>query len=306
MMEQPFYYMIFMAKTLQKFCVFVFLLVPLFVLGCASEPEVPEPEPEVDLFEDMHPEDRHVWLPPSKEALDERRLRQKWLDVAAADLERLFMSYADIFADEIILENLLRGSEAELLQFEAMLNQEQAGEEQRIRDAEQDLKAMQGAINEMDADLEGIRKDKAAQIAKDKKRQARKRARADDYRQAILLFRNGQYQKSIARFESLLGKKYPARLKDNILFGLASNHFKLKQYARSLAYLNEIIQKHHKGDKWLVSHAVSGMIYNLQGQSGKAISILESALQQNPNPKLKKMINRLLKVSREGSVDASS
>ena len=95
-------------------------------------------------------------------------------------------------------------------------------------------------------------------------------------------------------------------MRDNILFGLASNFYKLKQYGQALGYLNSIIRNHPKGDKWLVSHAISGLIYNFQGQYNKAVSILETALKHRPNPDLLKIINRLLSLAKGGAVDASS
>ena len=90
------------------------------------------------------------------------------------------------------------------------------------------------------------------------------------------------------------------------MFGLASNYYKLKQYESALQHLSAIIGRHPKGDKWLVSHAMSGLIYNHQGQHGKAIPILESALQHQPDQELLKIINRLLKLAKEGAADASS
>lgn len=304
-MEQLSHYMIFMIKTLHKFC----LLLLLVTLGCASTPDEPEPVVKKDLFEDMHPEERHIWLPPTQEELDERRRRQKWLDIVGADIERLFMGYADLFADEIILENLLRGTESELQEMEVRLNAEAAGEE-KARQVQQALDEMEGTVKEMDAELDAVRREQAARAEAQNKKLAQKEKaqglRIDEYRQAILLFRNGQYQKSIEKFESLLGKQYPARLKDNILFGLASNYFRLKQYDRSLVYLTDIIDHHPKGDKWLVSHAVAGMVFIHQGKRTQAVQILEIALQHNPNPKLRQMIQRLLEGAKKGAPDVSS
>jgi len=95
-------------------------------------------------------------------------------------------------------------------------------------------------------------------------------------------------------------------LEDNILYGLASNYYKLKQYDTALQHLSSIIQNHKKGDKWLVSHAMTGLIYNRQGLYGKSIPVLESALQHQPNPELLKIINRLLTLAKEGAANASS
>ena len=286
--------MIFMKQTLKKF----WLLFLLIGLGCAHTSEESPKQTKAQKFQTMHPEERHIWLPPSEEELEARRQRQKRLDVVAADLERLFMGFADILGNEIILENLLRGKEPELQQLEARLNQQMAHEEE-VKDLNQVLQEMEGNIKEMDASLEAIRKERSTQ-------KVPPIADPDDYRLAILLFRNGQYLKSIAAFQRILEKDHPAHLEDNILFGLASNYYKLKQDDAALQHLDTIIQNHLKGDKWLVSHAMSGLIYNRQGQSGKAIPILESALQHQPNPELLKIINRLLKLAKEGAANASS
>lgn len=295
MMGQPFHYIIFMTEIIKNF----WILLLLVTLGCAHPPAEPAQETKAQKFLSMHPEERHVWLPPSEEELEERRRRQKWLDEVAADLERLFMGFADILGDEIILENLLRGTEPQLQQLEARLDQNQAQYDQQAQEMKQAVKEMEGAVGEMKANLEDIRKDQAA-------RKSRALVRKDDYRLAILLFRNGKYRKSIAKFKSILRKKYAPSLKDNILFGLASSFYKLKQYDQALGHLEDIIRDHPKGDKWLVSHAMSGLIYNLQGKSGKAVSVLESALQHPLNPELLKIINRLLGLAKGGAVDAGS
>ena len=250
-------------------------------------------------FKSMHPEERHIWLPPDSDELKARRQRQKRLDVVAADLERLFMGYADILGNEIILENLLRRKDTELQQLESRTGQEDTQKGQRSKKLKRALQEIEGSVEEMDASLDEIRKEQAAQKVPPK-------GWMDNYRLAILLFRDGQYLKSIAKFNNVLRKKYPLAFKDNILFGLASNHYKLKKYDKALSHLNSIIQDHPKGDKWLVSHAISGLIYNLQGKPGKAIPILESTLQHRPDPELLKIINRLLKLAREGVADVSS
>jgi TolA-binding protein len=220
------------------------------------------------------------------------------------------MGYADILGNEIILENLLRGKEPALQQLEARLNKQQAEEDARARElsqSQQDLEELKGSIKDMDADLDAIRKEREARATEPEAQpRVQPKAQPDDYRLAILLFRNGRYLKSIAAFKRILGKEYAPRLKDNILFGLASNYYKLKKYDDALVNLEDIIQNHPKGDKWLVSHAMSGLIYNLKGQSGKAVPILESALQHRPNPELLKIINRLLKLAKKGVADASS
>jgi tetratricopeptide (TPR) repeat protein len=311
MMGQLSHYIIFMKQTLKK----LWLLFLLIGLGCAQTPEVPPqiiPDQKLQLvrpekrlkqtkdkkFKSAHPEERHIWIPPNKKELEARRQRQKQLDVVAADMERLFMGYADILGNEIILENLLRGKEPELRQLEARQSQQKGQEDERVKEMMQVLQEIEGSVREIDASLEVIRNQRVRQVPL--------KTWTDDYRLAILLFRDGQYLRSIAKFDSILEQKYPPPLRDNILFGRASNYYKLKKYDMALVNLDDIIQNHPKGDKWLVSHAMSGLIYNLQGKPGKAIPVLESGLRHQPNPELLKVFNRLLKLAKEGAVDASS
>lgn len=313
MMGQLSHYIIFMKQTLKYFWV-LFLLMGL---GCAQTPKVPPQEtvaerPQKQIVikkpskqtavkkpRSMQPQERHIWVPPNKKELEARRKRQKRLDVIAADLERLFMGYADILGNEIILENLVRGKEPELRRLETRLAKHSGQDDERVKEMNQVLQEIEGSVREMDASLETIRKERAA-------RKGSHKGWTDDYRLAVLLFRDGQYKNSIAKFKSMLEKKYPPPLKDNILFGLASNYYRIKKYDKALIYLNDIILNHPQGDKWLVSHAMSGLIYNMQGKPDKAIPVLESALRHQPNPELNRILNRLLKVAQEGAASASS
>ena len=293
-MGQLFHYIIFMKQTLKKFW-------PLFLLiglGCAHTPEEPPKQTKAQKFQSMHPEERHIWLPPSEEELEARRQRQKRLDVVAADLERLFMGFADILGNEIILENLLRGKEPALQQIGSAVGSA-GGSRKKGQKLNQALQELEGSVEEMDAESGGDPERAEA-------RQVPPKAQPDDYRLAILLFRNGRYLKSICQIQKYLEEGICPQLKDNILFGLASNYYKLEKYDQALINLDDIIRNHPKGDKWLVSHAMSGLIYNRQGQPGKAVPVLESALQHQPNPELLKIINRLLKLAKEGVADASS
>ena len=294
MMDHLIHYIIFMKQTLKK----LWFLFFLSALGCAHSSEEPAQQTKIEKFQAMHPEERHIWNPPSEEELEARRERQKYLDVVAADLERLFLGFAGILGDEIILENLLRVKESELQQLEARLNQQREGEGKE-KDLNRVLKELEGNVQEMDTRLTAIRKDRET-------RGVLPQAEPDDYRLAILLFRDGHHLRSIAAFERIMEKKHPEHLEDNILFGLASNYYKLKQYDTALRYLDTVIRDHPKTDKWLVSHAMTGLIHSRQGRSDKAIRVLESALQQQPNAELRKIIHRLLKVAKEGVSDASS
>jgi len=179
-MGHLFHYIIFMKQTLKNFWLLLFLI----AFGCAHAPEEPPKQTKAQKFQSMHPEERHIWLPPSEKELEVRRQNQKGLDVVAADLERLFMGYADILGDEIILENLLRGKEPEFQQLEARLAKQEA-EEERVKKVIQALQELEGSVEGMDVDLQALRKEREEQ-------KIIPRAQPDHYRLAIFLFRNGE------------------------------------------------------------------------------------------------------------------
>ncbi|NIQ02387.1 MAG: hypothetical protein GWO19_18765 [Nitrospinaceae bacterium] len=280
-----------MSVTLKNLSIILFAL----TLGCTLKAEKAPAEDPQAAFKSMHPEERHYWFPPTREELEQRRRRQKELDEVAAELEQLFMRYAQLVADEIILENLISKTDPQLKQMEAKLDQIEAEQKKREQAVGEELKRLESSVSDVKADLGAYRKEQEARLF-----------RPGDYRKAILLFRNRQYSQSIAQFNRVLKTHYPAPLKDNILFGLASNYFKLKQYGRSLRHLKTILQKHRRGDKWLVSHAMTGLIYTIRGQPDQAVKILGTALRHKPDAELRRILNRLMRLAREGVAGASS
>jgi len=262
--------------------------------GCAWWRADPEKMQE-DRLAQKKPVEMDLWYPPGQEELEERRRQQKELDALAAALERLFMTYADILGDEIILENLLRNIDPQFESMEAQIMEEMAKMESQTKGMKKELKGLGESIDGLETK---INQEKAVREAR--------RFKEDDYRAAIRLFRDKKYLQSIGKFRKVLRTEYPSHLHDNILFGLASNYFKMKKFDQAVKNLEMILAKHPNGDKWLISHAMLGAVYDLQGRTSKAIYILESALKHQPNSALQGILTRLLDVAHGTRSDVSS
>ncbi len=278
-------------KPLSKIFSLVFLVL---CLGCAKPAKLEAPEP-VMAKAPIDPSEMHVWTPPKEETLALRHQRQKELDRARGDLEKLFMEFADTLGEEIILENLVNLSDPHLGGLDDSISYEVAQLTDINKEYKEDLGQMQESVGILDSELEIVKQEREAKIF-----------RMENYKNAVLLFRDHRYQESITAFKKLLKTNYPAHMHDNILFGLGANHFRMKQYAASLKYYEPITQNHANEDKWLVSHAMVGLIYGLQGKNSKAIYVLKNALGYNPPDPLKNIIQRLLTITQRGTQDVSS
>lgn len=267
-------------------------------VGCAQlpRPTPPAPEPEPVVVEPaIDPSEMHVWTPPNEETLASRHQRQKELDRIRADIDNLFMEYADTLGDEIILENLVSLSDPHLGGLDESVSYEVAQLNDINKEYKEDIGQMGEAVGILDSELDHIRQERAARVF-----------HMEDYKNAILLFRDHRYKESIAAFNKLLKTNYPPHIHDNIFFGLGANYFRMKHYKTSLKYYEPITKDHPNEDKWLVSHAMVGLIYTLQGKNSRAIYILQNALEHKPPDPLKDIIQRLLQITKRGSQDVSS
>ncbi len=263
----------------------------IFCLGCAQGTD----RQKSDTLPPPNPAEMHAWVPPDEEELQLRRENQIYLDEMSAAMRNLFATYADILGDEIILENLIRGFSPNLEQLEADFIQDLMEQELKNEALNKEVQALQTSLGGIKTEIDRIQKQRDEKIFHE-----------DDYRAAILLFRDGKYLRSLGKFNKVLKTKYPSSLKDNILFGLGSNYFKLKKFPKAIRYLRNIIDHHSKGDKWLAAHAVLGTIYAIQGDPKKAARYFENALKQNPSEDLRHILNRLLNQTLEKTTDARS
>ena len=266
-------------------------LIFIFCLACAQGTD----RQKSDTLPPPNPAEMNTWYPPDEEELQLRRENQVYLDEMSAAMKKLFDTYVDILGDEIILENLIRGFSPNLKQLEADFIRDLIEQELKNEALKKEVQTLQTSLGGIKTEIDRIQKQRDEMIF-----------REDDYRAAILLFRDGKYLRSLGKFNKVLKSKYPSSLKDNILFGLGSNYFKLKKFSKAIRYLKNIIDNHSQGDKWLASHAVLGTIYAIQGDSRKAARYFKNALKQNPSEDLRHILNRLLNQTLGKSTDARS
>lgn len=271
------------------------LMVGIFIYGLGFNPAQASDRRMSEPLPPPNPAEMNAWYPPDEEALQLRRGNQVYLDEMSAAMKKLFDTYADILGDEIILENLIRRFSPDMEQLEAGFTQ--SLNEQKIKN-----ETLYKEVQTLHASLGGLK----TEIDRLQKLHSEKAFYEDDYRAAILLFRDGKYLRSLGKFKKVKKSNYPSFLKDNILFGLGSNYFKLKKFPKAIRYFEKIIDHHPAGDKWLAAHAVLGTIYGIQGDFDKAVRYFENALKQNPSEDLRNTLTRLLNQTLEKSTDARS
>ncbi|MGP0629669.1 tetratricopeptide repeat protein [Nitrospina sp. 32_T5] len=273
------------------------MLVSVFFIGaCAhavpvsapEEAQVPPPPP-------IDPAEMHIWTPPSEEELAARHRRQQVLDAMSSDLEKLFMGYAHTLGEEIILENLVSFQSPQYHQWNEGFTENLESIDAIHQSNVDELQKSGEAVSLLEEQLEAIRKQREA-----------RRFRLDEYQMAIRLFRDARYAESITVFNRVLATEFPPNLHDNILFGLGSNYYRLRQYEKAKSYFDPIVEKHPSTDKWLVAHAMLGMIYNLEGQKSRALWILQKALDEKPTGELLSILQNLVLITQGKKPDVAS
>lgn len=274
------------------------MLVSVFFLGACAHSVVVPPQEEVQATPPpppIDPAEMHIWTPPSEEELAARHRRQQVLDAMSSDLEKLFMRYAHTLGEEIILENLIAFQTPQHHQWNS-----------RFEEDMQNIDAIhQGNVDELQKSGEAVALLKEELDAIRKRREER-RFRPDEYQLAIRLFRDARYAESIAVFNRVLATEFPPNLHDNILFGLGSNYYRLRDYKKAKSYFDPIVEEHPSTDKWLVAHAMLGMIYNLDGQKSRALWILQKALDEKPTGELLSILQNLVLITQGKKPDVAS
>jgi TolA-binding protein len=124
------------------------------------------------------------------------------------------------------------------------------------------------------------------------------------YAAAVHSFKNGSYDSSIAGFRKALSLNPPGDLVDKMRFGIGCAYFKMKKYRQAVADLDFIVSKIPNSDKWFISSALLGWIYDDLGEKSKAIFVLENAMQKNPSEFILPMLNRLMQMVQEAPTTA--
>ena len=243
----------------------------------------------------INPEEMHQWTPPSEAELEQRRQNQVVLDQLASEIEQLLLSYDKVDQE---VRNLGVGVASWNPRMEA-LDKKLAGEILALQEREESWKqqtaTLRRQIEAAEKELEELRRLQEA-----------RKFRPRRYRDAFLRFRDRQYAEAAKRFLQLLQTRYPAHLRDNLLFGLGAAYFKLGQWERSAKYLDTLIRQEPGGDKWFEANLLLGLVYNRSGRKSQALYVLEKALKENPPASIRRLMERLVAVSEKGQdIDGS-
>lgn len=248
-----------------------------------------------DDYADIDIAEMHHWDPPSEETLEWRRQNQAALDAVSREIDQLFLGFDNLALSEVQLGDNTTAYMNRANESERKLTADIQALEAKNQVLGAEVKAVKTSLNQTSKDFaELIRKMEEAQF------------RPSEYNGAFTLFRQGKFKASRDQFLRVLGKNHPSHLKDNILFGLGSSYYKLKRYPNAVKYLRKMHPGPPNGDKWFEAQVLLGMIYGLQGQKSQALYILEGAKKKGPPKSLSPLIERLIKINRQGESFGSS
>lgn len=114
------------------------------------------------------------------------------------------------------------------------------------------------------------------------------------YTRALNAYRAGDYDGSIIQFQEFSQGSPPSHLKDNILFWIGNNYFKLDMYDDAIAQFQAVIDNYPSGNKVHDSRYMLGVTYFKKGDRGRALDILEAALKTNPPMEVRDKIQKQL------------
>lgn len=114
------------------------------------------------------------------------------------------------------------------------------------------------------------------------------------YTKALNAYQAGDYDGSIIQFQEFSQGSPPSHLKDNILFWIGNNYFKLDMYDDAIAQFQAVIDNYPSGNKVHDSRYMLGVSFFKKGDRGRALDILEAALKTNPPSDVRDKIQKQL------------
>ena len=258
--------------------IFLLLIYSVFLNNCGGYLQSPPSNWSAN------PSEMHVWNPPDKEKIEIRRRNQEYLDNLTGEIERLFVNHASLSQEELKLDEKIRKINYQISQTEKELSIQIGKELERNKKMRADLNSARAKYI--------VQKELLRELTKVKKPII---FSSNNYNSAMKAFSEGKYTKSLKLFNKLLSQNPPKFLADNILFGIGSSYFKLKNYQKAKTHFNKIITEFKSGDKSFNSYAMLGLIHNLEGEKSRALFLLDEALKSNPPNKIKPLLNSLVK-----------
>ncbi len=249
----------------------------LLITACAGAPEPKEPAIDTSTVE------MHIWIPPSQEELEFRKARQRELDAVSDDMRMLVLKQQGLYQQTQALEHAMSWNASRTSAIEAQILEKIAEEEKNNQRLKQEIAFIKASQRLLKENLKSAYRVPAVP-----------RFTRADYNQAIRLLRDGQYKRSIKKFNQLLLRNPPRALKDNLHFGLATAYYKLRKYSEAVRQWNTIVKKYPAEDKFFMSHVMLGMVHNQKGEKSRALYILNEALKRSPPASVRTLIQQMI------------
>ncbi len=228
----------------------------------------------------------YVWTPPDEHDLSLRKTRQEMLDSISRDVEILSLKHQGVDQQTQVFGSKVKQVETDTETFEADF-------QARIQFHKKQQEQLKQELAKLNIDQKFL-KSKFISLTAIEPQPRPKIFSRKDYTAAIKYLKNGQYKRSMHKFNLALQSNPPRDIKDNIHFGLSTAFYKLRKYSEAIEQLNTIRKYYPKSEKWHMSHVMLGMIHNQKGEKSRAIFILNDALKKNPPQNIRKIIDLML------------
>ncbi len=264
-------------------------ILAFFASGCSNTPRVQEPLTD--------PTEMYAWEPPAEYELELRKDRQNALDSISSEVEILSINQQGINdrsqAFDFKLKQSIQKTKSLQKDLQARIQFQKIQQEHLKKELDK-LNLSHNFLKSRLTSLKAIRS------------QPKKKFSKRDYTAAINYLKDGKLKQSMHKFNVALHSNPPIALKDNIHFGLASVFYKLRKYSKAIKHLEAIRKKYPKGDKWLMSHVMLGIIHDIKGEKSRALYILNEALDKNPPDSVKRTIDLMMKKIQEENTNVQS
>ncbi len=202
------------------------------------------------------------------------------------------------------LQEIIQTMEPRLAAAQTQLENTMGGTTAAAQSIQPDVERLKSEVSQLNQEISRLKAQegtmKMASASRSTSRSnARTRSRGSSqlpaaYTQALNAYRSGDYDGSILQFQEFSQKSPPSHLKDNILFWIGSNYFKLDMYDDAISQFQAVIDSFPRGNKVHDSRLMLGMSFYKKGDRGRALDILEAALKSNPPGEVRDKIQKQL------------
>ena len=221
-------------------------------------------------------------------------------DELKADVEILQGQQEVLISRVRELQEIIQTFEPRLAATQDSLQNSLASSSEQSQSLEPEVASLREEVNRLTDEIDRLKQAlPAPRMARSTPRQSRRVSQGSaktpgEYNQALDRYLSGNFEESLLMFQELSLKNPPEDLKDNILFWIGSNYLKLGLYVDAIAQFQGVMDQYPEGNKVHDSRFLMGVSYQKKGDTGKALDILDLALQTNPPADIRKKIERQL------------